>query len=70
MYSLYMDANSVVCHRGKEQGLKPLSGKETKMIAQIAARSDVFPLIVNSIAPKIFGNELVKGMATARLRGL
>jgi len=70
MYSLYLETNSIVRH-SKDESSRPMGVNERRVVDEISNRPDVFRLVVNSIAPKIFGNELVKaGLALALFGGV
>ena len=62
LFLLYIDANSIhnfKAHSSDKSDLS-LTQKDLLAINEIAHEPDVFRLIVNSICPSIYGNEVVK----------
>ena len=63
LFLLYIDANSMhnsKTHSGDKSDSLQFTHKDLLAINEIAHEPDVFKLIVNSICPSIYGNEVVK----------
>ena len=71
MYTIYIDVNSVRSSKQASGKMElQLDERDYPMIKQVASMDDTFKLIVNSISPGIFGNELVKaGLALSLFGG-
>ncbi|XP_015917512.2 DNA helicase MCM8 [Parasteatoda tepidariorum] len=73
-YSLFINANSVTCIKGKNvddvDENNDLKSEDVIAIKKIHSESNIFRLIVASLSPNIFGHELIKaGMALALFGG-
>ena len=75
LHSSYIDVNSIKTSNTEffmtaafgqadqpyeNQGDQKMNLAELNMIHKISERRDVFPLLVKSVCPSIFGNEIVK----------
>ena len=63
LFLLYIDANSIhnsKTRSGDKTNSLQFTNRDLSAINEIAHDEDVFKLIVNSICPSIYGNEVIK----------
>lgn len=65
LYEVYIVVNSIENSKTMETGHKDVlefSEKDLMMINKVHEQPNLFPFIVNSISPKIYGHEMIKGI--------
>lgn len=61
LYASYIEVNSIKNTNNEVFGNNEHVGRaELNQIAQLADRPDIFPLLVKSACPSIYGNDIVK----------
>jgi DNA helicase MCM8 len=74
LFLLYIDVNSVETGSEQENGkldILQLGARDMQAIAEVAEQKELFKLLVHSLAPSIFGHELVKaGLLLALFGGV
>ena len=71
LYYLFLEANSLVNTKKKERESEELTQNDQQMIKMVAEEANPLRLLVNSLCPSIFGQEMVKaGLVLCMVSGV